>query len=94
MPTGCFVSGVLGRRKKTTAFCLLVAVDDRKMRIEVGYGLEGTLTDVLSKLIIDNTIVPRFRQGDFEGGISAGVDDMLAVLTGDEAELRARGTQC
>jgi uncharacterized protein len=50
---------------------LLVARDDRKMRIEVGYGLEGTLTDLHSKLIIENTMVPAFRAGDFSGGISA-----------------------
>ncbi len=80
----------LGQAEENNGVLLLVAVDDRKMRIEVGYGLEGTLTDVLAKLIIDNTIVPRFRQGDFEGGVSAGVDDILAVLTGNEAELRAR----
>lgn len=80
----------LGQAEENNGVLLLVAVNDRKMRIEVGYGLEGTLTDVLAKLIIDNTIVPNFRQGDFEGGISAGVDDILAVLTGDAAELQAR----
>ena len=80
----------LGQAEENNGVLLLVAVNDRKMRIEVGYGLEGTLTDVLAKLIIDNTIVPKFRSGDFEGGIRDGVRDILAVLSGDEAELRAR----
>ena len=69
---------------------LLVAVDDRKMRIEVGYGLEGTLTDLHSKLIIENTMVPAFRAGDFSGGISKAVDDIVMVLEGNGAELEAR----
>ncbi|MGO4831633.1 YgcG family protein, partial [Rhizobiaceae sp. 2RAB30] len=69
---------------------LLVARDDRRMRIEVGYGLEGTLTDLHSKLIIENTMVPAFRAGDFSGGISGAVDDIIMVLEGNGAELQAR----
>ena len=61
------------------------------MRIEVGYGLEGTLTDLHTKLIIENTMVPAFRAGDFSGGISRAVDDMIMVLEGNAAELEARG---
>ena len=80
----------LGQAEENNGVLLLVAVDDRKMRIEVGYGLEGTLTDVLAKLIIDNTIVRHFRDGDFEGGIRAGADDIIAVLSGNAAELQAR----
>ncbi len=60
------------------------------MRIEVGYGLEGTLTDLHSRLIIENTMVPAFRAGDFAGGISGAVDDIIMVLEGNAAELEAR----
>jgi uncharacterized protein len=80
----------LGQAGEDNGVLLLVAVDDRKMRIEVGYGLEGTLTDLHSKLIIENTMVPAFRAGDFSGGISQAVDDIVMVLEGDGAELEAR----
>ena len=61
------------------------------MRIEVGYGLEGTLTDLHTKLIIENDMVPAFRAGDFSGGITKAVDDMIMVLEGNPEELEARG---
>jgi len=80
----------LGQAGEDNGVLLLVALDDRKMRIEVGYGLEGTLTDLHSKLIIENTMVPAFRAGDFAGGISRSVDDIIAVLEGNAAELEAR----
>jgi uncharacterized protein len=80
----------LGQAGENNGVLLLVAVDDRKMRIEVGYGLEGTLTDLHSKLIIENTMVPAFRAGDFSGGISKAVDDIVMVLEGNGAELEAR----
>jgi uncharacterized protein len=80
----------LGQAGEDNGILLLVAVDDRRMRIEVGYGLEGTLTDLHSKLIIENTMVPAFRAGDFSGGISQAVDDIILVLEGDAAELEAR----
>ncbi|MCY6383215.1 TPM domain-containing protein [Hoeflea prorocentri] len=80
----------LGQAEENNGVLLLVAVSDRQLRIEVGYGLEGTLTDVLSKLIIDDVIVPEFREGDFPGGIEAGVDSIIDVLEGDAAELEAR----
>jgi uncharacterized protein len=60
------------------------------VRIEVGYGLEGTLTDALSKVIIANAIAPRFMAGDFGGGISRGVDDIITVLTTDASEWQQR----
>ena len=65
-----FRAWALGQGGEDNGILLLVARDDRKMRIEVGYGLEGTLTDLHSRLIIDNTMVPAFRAGDFSGGIS------------------------
>ncbi len=80
----------LGQAGQNNGVLLLVARDDRKIRIEVGYGLEGTLTDLHSKLIIDNVIVPAFRVGDFAGGIARGADEILAVLSGDAAEVASR----
>jgi uncharacterized protein len=80
----------LGQGTTNNGVLLLVARDDRKMRIEVGYGLEGTLTDLHSKLIIENTMVPAFRAGDFSGGISRAVDDIITVLEGNAAELEDR----
>jgi uncharacterized protein len=73
----------IGRKKVDDGAILLVAKDDHKLRIEVGYGLEGALTDITSKRIIDEDIVPKFRAGDFAGGISAGVDRMLSVIDGE-----------
>lgn len=80
----------LGQAGENNGVLLLVALNDRKMRIEVGYGLEGTLTDLHSKLIIENTLVPAFRAGDFSGGIAKAIDDVIMVLQGNAAELEAR----
>jgi uncharacterized protein len=70
----------LGDKERNDGALLLVAPNDRKVRIEVGYGLEGYLTDALSALIIQNQILPRFRDGDFPGGIEAGTDAIIAQL--------------
>ena len=67
----------IGRKKVDDGALLVVAKNDRKLRIEVGYGLEGALTDVTSRRIIDEIITPKFRTGDFAGGISAGVDRII-----------------
>jgi uncharacterized protein len=72
-----------GRKNVDDGALLVVAKDDRTLRIEVGYGLEGALTDADSKRIISEVIVPRFRQGDFHGGIAAGVDRILRVIDGE-----------
>jgi uncharacterized protein len=61
----------------------LIAKDDRVMRIEVGRGLEGALTDLVSKRIVADTISPLFRQGDIAGGIAAGVEQMIRVVDGE-----------
>jgi uncharacterized protein len=74
----------IGRKKIDDGALLVVAKDDRHLRIEVGYGLEGALTDVTSKRIIDEIIVPKFRSGDFAGGISAGVERIIAVINGEK----------
>jgi uncharacterized protein len=76
----------LGEKAKNNGVLLLVAPNERKVRIEVGYGLEGTLTDALSRVIIANAITPRFKAGDFGGGIQRGVDDIITVLTTDASE--------
>ena len=73
----------LGRKKVDDGALLIVAKNDRKLRIEVGYGLEGALTDATSKRIIDEVITPKFRSGDFAGGISDGVDRILKVIDGE-----------
>jgi uncharacterized protein len=73
----------VGRAKIDDGAILIVAKDDRELRIEVQYGLEGVLTDALSNRIINDTIVPLFKQGDFYGGVTAGVDQMLKVIDGE-----------
>ncbi|NRO95276.1 YgcG family protein [Paraburkholderia sp. NMBU_R16] len=73
----------LGRKNVDDGALLVVAKNDRTLRIEVGYGLEGALTDVASHRIIDEIIVPRFRQGDFYGGVSAGIESMMRVVNGE-----------
>jgi uncharacterized protein len=72
----------LGRKGTDNGVLLLVALNDRKLRIEVGYGLEGTLTDLRSAHIIRDEITPRFRAGDIPGGIRAGVDAILRTIEG------------
>src|SRR6202051_3640889 len=73
----------IGRRKIDDGALLVVAKDDHKLRIEVGYGLEGALTDVTARRLIDEVITPKFRNGDFAGGISAGVERIVAVIDGE-----------
>ncbi|WP_184262329.1 TPM domain-containing protein [Rhodopseudomonas rhenobacensis] len=73
----------IGRKKIDDGAILLVAKTDRKLRIEVGYGLEGALNDVTAKRIIDEIITPKFKAGDFAGGIEDGVDKMLGVIDGE-----------
>jgi uncharacterized protein len=76
----------LGEAKKNNGVLLLVAPTEHKVRIEVGYGLEGTLTDALSSVIIASAMVPRFKANDYSGGIERGVDGIISVLTTDAAE--------
>jgi uncharacterized protein len=73
----------IGRKKIDDGALLVVAKNDRKLRIESGYGLEGALTDVTSRRIIDEFIVPRFKEDDFAGGISSGIDRMIRVIDGE-----------
>src|SRR5712692_5800025 len=83
----------IGQKDKNNGVLLIVVPSERRVRIEVGYGLEGTLTDAISKLIIENAIVPRFRANDFPGGITRGVDDIIQVLTGDAEEWKQRAAK-
>jgi len=73
----------IGQEGKGNGAILLVAKQERKVRIEVGRGLEGTLTDLVSGRIIRNAIAPRFKAGDFDGGVIAGADAIMAVVKGE-----------
>jgi len=73
----------LGREGVDDGAILIVAKDDRKLRIELGYGLEGALPDVTAKRIVSDVVTPYFRDGDFYTGISSGVDAMIAVVQGE-----------
>jgi len=75
--------GTVGGKKVDDGALLLVAKDDHRVRIEVGYGLEGVLTDAMSNRIISETIVPAFREGNFYEGIDAGVDQMMKLIQGE-----------
>src|SRR5260370_40538125 len=83
----------IGQKDENTGALLIVAPNEHKVRIEVGYGLEGTLTDALSRAIIERDIVPAFKRGDLNGGVLAGTAAILRVLGGDAsaAQPAARG---
>lgn len=73
----------VGRKGVDDGAILIVAKDDRRVRIEVGYGLEGVIPDAVAKRIIEEDIVPRFKQGDFSGGVEAGVSRMMRLVEGE-----------
>src|SRR5260370_6739415 len=84
----------IGQKGRDNGALLIVAPNERKVRIEVGYGLEGRLTDAQSRIIIEQVILPQFRRGDFNAGVIDGTAAMLRVLGGtplDGAAQRARG---
>ncbi len=74
----------IGRRKIDDGLILVVAKDDRRLRIEVGYGLEGAIPDSIAKRVIDERITPRFREGDFYGGVRDGVDQLIRLAEGEK----------
>lgn len=80
----------IGEKGKNTGVILLVAPNDRKVRIEVGYGLEPVLTDALSSVIIQSVILPKFRDGDMEGGVVAGTDALVEQLSLPADQAKAR----
>lgn len=83
----------IGDEKADDGVLLIIAPTERKVRIEVGYGLEPVLTDALSSTIIQAAIIPKFRAGDPAGGIAAGVDAIITQLTLDPATARQRATE-
>lgn len=80
----------IGQSKNGNGALLVVAKDDRHVRIQVGYGLEGSLTDALSKRIIEQEITPEFKKGDYYAGISKGVDSIIAAVRGEYKAPSAR----
>ena len=82
----------LGRKKVDDGALLLIAKDDRTVRIEVGYGIEGALPDVTANRIVNDTIAPRLKEGDYFGGVSAGVDQMIHVVDGEPLPEPKRGS--
>jgi len=87
-----FEAWKLGRKGKDNGVLVVVVPGDRRMRIEVGYGLEGALTDLVAGRIIENVMAPRFRKGDYDGGIAEGAAAVISVLEGGEAPRAAGGT--
>jgi uncharacterized protein len=83
----------LGQKDKNNGVLILIAKNERKIRIEVGYGLEGTLTDAVSKYIIQGAIVPRAKLGDYSGALSRATDDIITTLTGDKEEMARRAAR-
>lgn len=83
----------IGQKEKDNGVLLIVAPNERKVRIEVGKRLEPIMTDALSKIVVTNAVLPSFRRGDFPGGIKAGVRDIKDILLGDAEAVkeRARG---
>src|SRR5690349_41975 len=79
----------LGRKGVDDGVLFVIAKQDRKMRIHTGRGVQGTLTDALSKRIVSDIVSPRFRSGDFAGGIDEGVDAILKAVAGEELPLPA-----
>lgn len=80
----------IGQEQQDNGALLIVAPNERKVRIEVGYGLEPVLTDALSSVILQQTVLPRFRDGDMEGGVVAGADALVAQLALPDEEAKAK----
>ena len=80
----------IGREQINDGVLLLISRDDRLMRLEIGYGLEDTLTDATSGRILDNVLRPRFREGDFSGGIEAGIHAVAELVQGRELPAEAQ----
>jgi len=83
----------IGQKGTNNGVLLIVAPNERKVRIEVGYGLEGTLTDAITSVIVQGTILPRFRANDYQGGIRQGVDAVLEVLSGNPDKFKPKAVR-
>jgi len=81
----CAEKWKVGNKKYDNGLILFVFVNDKKIRIEVGYGLEGTVTDAISSRVIRDDIAPHFKEGDYAGGLNAGADALIARISGKEA---------
>lgn len=81
----------IGRKSVDDGILFLIAKDDRKLRIEVGYGLEGAVPDLLAGRIIREQVTPRFKQGDYSAGIVAGVDSLITLINGEDLPPPAKG---
>ena len=80
----------IGEKKRDTGVLLIVAPNERRVRIEVGYGLEGVLTDALSNVILQERVLPKFRAGDMAGGVLAGADGLIGQLSLPDDQAKAR----
>jgi uncharacterized protein len=80
----------LGDKTKNDGVLVLIAPNERKVRIEVGYGLEGDMTDAISSVIINHDMIPRFKTGDWAGGLSLGIDDVDKVIGGEGQQIVER----
>ena len=80
----------IGEKKRDTGVLLIVAPNERRVRIEVGYGLEGVLTDALSSVILQEQVLPKFRTGDMGGGVLAGADELISQLSLPDDQAKAR----
>ena len=83
----------IGDAERNDGALIIVAPNERKTRIEIGYGLEGIMTDALSSVIVNQQMLPRFREGDYAGGINAAADTIIQQLTLPEEEARAIAAQ-
>jgi uncharacterized protein len=83
----------IGEKGKNTGAILIVAPTERKVRIEVGYGLEPILTDALSSVIIQTAVLPKFKAGDLEGGVVAGADAIVQQLALPDDQAKAKAQQ-
>ena len=82
----------VGRKRVDDGVILIVAKNDHKLRIEVGYGLEGAIPDAIANRVITEIITPKFREGDFAGGINAGVDQLIRLINGEPLPEPAKRT--
>ena len=80
----------LGDKKRNDGVLILVAPTEHKVSIETGYGVEGDLTDAMTSIIIQNAMVPRFKAGDYVGGVNAGIEDIEKVIGGQGDQVVAR----
>jgi uncharacterized protein len=80
----------IGQKGRDTGVILIVAPTERRVRVEVGYGLEGVLTDALSSAILQAQVLPQFRKGDFEGGVVSGADALIAQLSLPNEQAKAQ----